>query len=162
MPEPEAAQSKVLGEMVLVDATVTSTAAAQGQFHIGGAGEVLPLLLCIAGRAEARAGFYGVTDKKYTLELMSGCNGGLTKFQCMTMTGVPAGAAEHNGEKHGKRGFPRPRAGENGSIVSAEYTQQVQQVNEQVVDIQVQCHGGADVIGLAAVNDTAGIKQNQA
>ena len=39
---------------------------------------------------------------------------------------------------------------------------QMQQAREQVIDVQVQAHCRHDVVGLAAVDDAAGVKQDKA
>ena len=48
------------------------------------------------------------------------------------------------------------------SVIAREGGEQVQHVYEQVVDVQVQGHGGANVVGLAAIDDAAGVEQDQA
>ena len=48
------------------------------------------------------------------------------------------------------------------SAVAAHGAEQAQQAGEQVVNIQIQGNSGPDVIGLAPVNNAAGVEQNQA
>ena len=48
------------------------------------------------------------------------------------------------------------------SVIAAQCGKQVQQMNEQVVDAEIEPHRGADIVGLATVDDAAGIEQNQA
>ncbi len=48
------------------------------------------------------------------------------------------------------------------SVIATKSCQQMQQMDEQVVDVEVQRHRGADVVGLAAVNDAAGVPQDHA
>jgi hypothetical protein len=46
-------------------------------------------------------------------------------------------------------------------ITTGENGDQVKEVNEEVKDIQVKAYGGANIVRLSAMNDSAGIKQNQ-
>ena len=47
------------------------------------------------------------------------------------------------------------------SVIAAKGTQQVQDIDEEIVNVEVQGHGCTNVIGLAATDDATGIKQYQ-
>ena len=47
-------------------------------------------------------------------------------------------------------------------LVITKGAKQMQQAREQVIDVQVQAHCRHDVVGLAAVDDAAGVKQDKA
>ena len=49
------------------------------------------------------------------------------------------------------------------SVVTAgKHGNEMKQVDKQIEDVQIQANRRADIVGLATVNDTAGIKQDQA
>ena len=47
-------------------------------------------------------------------------------------------------------------------LIPAGESQDAQQADEDVVQRHIQAHGGADVVGLTAVNDVAGFIQDRA
>lgn len=47
-------------------------------------------------------------------------------------------------------------------IATGEYGKQMQQVHENVEDTEIQTHGRTNVVGLATLNNAAGVKQYQA
>ena len=49
------------------------------------------------------------------------------------------------------------------SVVTAgEHGDEMKQMNKQIKDVQIKANRRSDIVGFAAVNDTAGIKQDQA
>jgi len=79
------------------------------------------------------------------------------------------GAGSHAGNRTGKE-KPRSPIGLRGLslcnymglIVAAKCGQQVKQAEEQVIDADVQCHRGHDVVGLTAMDDLTCLVQDQA
>ena len=47
-------------------------------------------------------------------------------------------------------------------LIVPKATEQMQQAEENIIDIQIQRHGSANIVGFATVNNATGIKQDQA
>jgi hypothetical protein len=126
-----------------------------------------PVKLILGCHRETAALINPIMVEKYPVQFMAIIERSACKLPgSIAALGRPGGVEYEQGEFHAAEIISPGGAGAltsawSGLIVTAEGSKQVQQVYKQIVYVQVQGNRRPDIVGLATIDDAAGIKQDQ-
>lgn len=101
-------------------------------------------------------------DEKYDRQALPLSGRGAGEFEGVATGAITRCRVDHQGKiRHESEGGAPLFSGAEVSVVAAENAEQVKEVDKEVVNVQIQGNGRADIVGFTAVDDAAGIKQNQ-